>query len=275
MISLGKYNTLKILRDSPFGMFLGGDGDESVLLPRKYVPAEAAIGDTLKVFVYADSEDRLVATTLTPKITLNQCAYLEVKAVAPVGAFLDWGLEKDLFVPFKEQVQEMQVGERHVVILLLDRKSNRLIASARIIKLIKTNPTFTEGDSVDLLICHKSELGWQVIIDKEHLGLLYHNEIFQPLEIGDQLPGFIKQIREDGKVDVTLQKQGYGQIESSQQVLLDKLRKNNGVLELTDKSTPEDIADKVQMSKKTFKKAVGHLYKQKIITITPNGIELL
>lgn len=275
MISLGEYNTVKILRVTPVGMFLGDGDEQEVLLPKSYVPKGAKIGDEIKVFVYADSEDRPIATTLTPKVILNQCAYLEVKAVTSVGAFLNWGLEKDLLVPFNEQSQEMQEGERHIVVLLLDEKSDRLVASARIARSITSVPNLTEGSSVDLMAYRSTELGWQMIIDKKYLGLLYHDEIFQALAIGDQVPGFIKRVREDGKIDVALQKQGYDQIETSQQVLLDKLRENNGVLKLNDKSSPDEISDQLQMSKKTFKKAVGHLYKQKLISIKSDSIELL
>lgn len=276
MIFLGKLNTLRILRDSDFGLFLGDQEEtQDVLLPKKYVPKGVKIGDEIDVFIYNDSEDRLVATTLTPKIQLNACAYLKVKAVTSIGAFLDWGLEKDLLVPFSEQVTKMKEGESYVVYLKRDAKTNRLVATEKVLNALKQKHDLSEGEEVDLLIYHASKLGMQVIINGRHLGLLYHDEIFQPLTIGDQLPGYVKRIREDGKIDVSLQKQGYAQVEDSQQVILDRLNAGGGTLAVTDKSSPEAIMDELQMSKKVFKKAVGALYKQRLINIGDKAITLV
>ncbi|MFT4554466.1 MAG: putative RNA-binding protein (virulence factor B family) [Chlamydiales bacterium] len=275
MIYLGEFNTLIALRKSPFGMFLGEVGDDQeVLLPNKYLPKDLCPKDPIDVFLYTDSEDRIVATTLTPKILLHQFATLEVKDATRIGAFLDWGLEKDLFLPFAEQKARVKNGDKVTVFLLLDESSDRLIASSRIREFTDQTITVKEGEEVDLLVDRKSELGFQVIINNKHIGLIFANEVFQSLSMGDKLKGFIKKIREDGKIDVSLQKQGYTQINDSQDLLLKKLQDNNGVLYLTDKSDPKLITQKLMMSKKAFKKSVGALYKQKIITIKEDRIIL-
>jgi len=273
VIYVGEDNVLKVVRESSFGLFLSDGEDNDVLLPNKYVPEGTGVGDEVKVFVYHDSENRIVATTLTPKVKLHEFACLEVKEVTKFGAFLDWGLEKDLLVPLKEQVRKMKVGESHVVCLFIDKKTGRLAASSNLNRFFAKSITVKDGEKVDLLVVRKSDLGIQAVINNRHLGLLYHNEVFQPVQVGDELAGYIKRIRDDGKIDVSLQRQGYGQVKDSQQVVLDKLQENKGFLNLTDKSDPKLIEEQLKMSKKVFKKTIGALYKQKLIKITDDGIE--
>lgn len=275
MLYLGEINTLHVLRDAPCGMFLGEtDSDQDVLLPNKYVPDDLYVDDSIDVFLYTDSEDRITATTLTPKIFLHQFAVLEVTDVAACGSFLNWGLEKDLFLPFAEQKERVQVGDKVTVFLDLDESTNRLFASAKIEDFIEAETTMKERDEADLLIDRKSELGYQVIINNLHIGLLYSNEVYQSLQKGDKVKGFIKKIREDGKIDVSLRKHGYAQITDSQNILLQKLQENNGVLFLTDKSDPDLITQKLQMSKKVFKKSLGALYKKHRVKIETDRIVL-
>lgn len=275
MLYLGKINSLCVLRNATCGMFLGDGGDQEVLLPNKYVPEDLDLDHSIDVFLYTDSEDRIVATTRTPKVLLHQFAVLEVKDVTKIGAFLDWGLEKDLLLPLSEQQGRIRKGDKVTVCLCLDEKTDRLFASAKINEYTDRELTVYEGEEVDLLIDRESELGWQVVINDRHTGLIFSNKIFKPLRKGDKLRGFIENIRKDGKIDVSLQKQGYSQVEDSQAILLKKLQDSNGVLHLTDKSDAKLISQKLGMSKKVFKKCVGALYKQRKIKIEPDCIVLL
>ncbi|MCF2488555.1 S1 RNA-binding domain-containing protein [Dyadobacter sp. CY347] len=276
MLFIGKYNNLTIERLTSVGMFLSDVEGEEVLLPNQYLTDEMQIGDTIKVFVYLDSEDRPVATTETPKIIRNQFAFLEVTDVTEHGAFMEWGLIKDLFVPFREQSTPMQVGEWHVVFLYLDQKSSRLIASTKIDRFLENERlTVAEGDQVDLLIFSKSDLGYNAIVNQYHKGLIYSNEVFREINIGDSLKGYVKKIREENKLDLSLQKTGYEVVEPTAQFILDELKKANGFLNLSDSSSPEDIYKKLQISKKVFKKAIGGLYKQGLIKISDDGISLV
>lgn len=252
----------------------GANSDQEVLLPNKYVPKDLGLGDSLEVFLYTDSEDRIVATTLTPKIFLYEIAILEVKDITKFGSFLDWGLEKDLFLPFSEQDGKVQKGDKVTVRLCLDEKTNRLFASAKIKNFSNQEITVKEGDEVNLLIGKKSDLGYQVVINNTYIGLIFSNKIFQPLHKGDAIKGFIEQIRDDGKIDVSLQKKGYTQVVDSQETLLKKLQENGGILYLTDKSDPKLIAQELLMSKAVFKKCVGALYRQRKIKIEENRIIL-
>jgi len=274
MLYLGKINSLRVLRNATCGMFLGDDGDQEVLLPNKYVPEDLDLDHSIDVFLYTDSEDRIVATTLTPKILLHQFAVLEVKDDTRIGAFLDWGLDKDLLLPKSEQQGRVQKGDKVTVCLRLDEKTGRLFASAKLNVCTDQELTVHEGEEVDLLIDRESELGWQVVINDRHTGLIFSDKIFKPLRKGDKVKGFIENIREDGKIDVSLQKQGYSQVEDSQVLLLKKLQENNGVLHLTDKSDPKLISQKLGMSKNVFKKCVGALYKQRKIKIESDCIVL-
>jgi len=276
MLFIGKYNNLTIERLTSVGMFLSDVEGEEVLLPNQYLTDEMQVGDNIKVFVYLDSEDRPVATTETPKIIRNEFAFLEVTDVTEHGAFLDWGLIKDLFVPFREQSTPMQEGEWHVVFLYLDQKSSRLIASTKIDRFLENERlTVGEGDQVDLLIYSKTDLGYNAIVNQYHKGLIYANEVFREMSVGDSLKGYVKKIREENKLDLSLQKTGYEVVEPSAQLILDQLKKANGVLNLSDSSSPEDIYKSLQISKKVFKKAIGGLYKQGLIKIGDDNIQLV
>ncbi|MGX5852549.1 CvfB family protein [Dyadobacter jiangsuensis] len=276
MLFIGKYNYLTIERVTSVGMFLSDVEGEEVLLPNQYITDDMQVGDQIKVFVYLDSEDRPVATTQTPKIIRNEFAFLEVKDVSEYGAFLDWGLIKDLFVPFREQPKPMEIGEWHVVFLYLDQKSQRLLASAKIDKFLESERlTVAEGDEVDLLVWQKTDLGYNVVVNQYHKGLIYANEVFQPLQIGDSLKGYVKKIREENKLDISLQKTGYEVVEPVAKQILEEVRKGKGFLNLSDSSSPEDIYNRLKISKKVFKKAIGGLYKQGIIRITDDGIYLV
>jgi predicted RNA-binding protein (virulence factor B family) len=275
MIEIGKYNTLKIERDTQVGLYLS-DGNEDILLPNKYVPREFEIGEEIVVFVYLDHEERPVATTLEPYIYLNEFALLRVNYTNKFGAFMDWGLEKDLFVPFREQARPMEKGKRYLVYMYLDEKSNRLAASSKINQFLKNDElTVEEGEEVDLIVSHITDMGINVIINEQHKGLMYKDEVYEDLRTGDRIKGYIKLIRPDNKIDVTLQKPGFEGIEPNAEKVLDELRASRGFLRLNDDSHPEDIKSVLKMSKKTFKKAIGTLYKQKLIEIKEDGIYLI
>ena len=282
MIQIGKYNTLTILRDTQVGLFLGdsnsnADGLDGILLPNKYVPQVFEIGEEVEVFVYLDHEERPVATTLQPYILLNEFALLRVNYVNNIGAFMDWGMEKDILVPFKEQARPMEIGKRYLVYLYIDEKTNRLVASSKTNQFLSNeNITVHNGDEVDLIVSHITDLGINVIINEKHKGLLYKTEVFDDaIRTGDRMRGFIKNVREDNKIDVTIQKQGYENIEPNADLILNELRANRGFLRLNDNSHPEDIKTVLKMSKKTFKKAIGLLYKEKRIEIKEDGIYLV
>lgn len=275
MFTLGTYHTLTINRYTPVGLFLT-DGQNDVLLPLKYVPKNYEIGGELSVFVYLDHEERPVATTLKPYITLNDFAFLRVNYTNQFGAFLDWGLEKDLFVPFKEQARPMEQGKRYLVYLFLDEKTNRLVASSKLNQFLNLNPFENlVGDEVPLIISHTTDMGINVIINGSHKGLVYKNEVFNDkIRPGDKLFGYIKAIRPDGKIDVSLRKSGIESIGEDSQTILNELHSNKGFLRLHDNSHPEDIKTVLKMSKKAFKKAIGTLYKNQQIEIKEDGIYL-
>jgi predicted RNA-binding protein (virulence factor B family) len=276
MIEVGKNNVLTALRMTSVGMYLGNDTGEELLLPNKYVPDDLKVDDDIDVFIYKDSEDRLIATNLVPKIKLHEFACLTCKDVNSTGAFLEWGLEKDLMVPFREQAKPMEVGKRYPVYLYLDERTGRLAASSKIEGFIEKQHIKLEvGEKVSVLICYTSDLGVNVIINNRYKGIIYHNDLFTHISIGDIIDAYIKNIREEGKIDVTLQKQGYNQIIDAAEKIKAKLKTSNGVLKLTDKSDAEEIMFRLQMSKKTFKKAIGGLYKSGIIRIEEDGIYLV
>lgn len=275
MIEIGKYNTLKIDRDTKVGLFLT-DGNADILLPNKYVPEEYEIGDEIAVFVYLDHEERPIATTLEPYIFLNEFALLRVNYTNKFGAFMNWGMEKDLFVPFKEQARPMEQGKRYLVYMYIDEKTGRLVASSKTNQFLDNKViTVEKGEEVDLIISHITEVGINVIINEKHKGLLYKNEVYDDLRTGDRIIGYIKNIRPDGKIDVSATKLGFEKLEPSSQYILDELKASRGFLRLNDDSHPEDIKTVLKMSKKTFKKAIGVLYKQKLIEIKEDGIHLL
>jgi predicted RNA-binding protein (virulence factor B family) len=278
MIAIGQYNTLTVLRDTKVGLFLGeGAEDVGILLPNKYVPNDIKVGDSLVVFVYLDHEERPVATTLEPYILLNEFALLRVNYVNQVGAFLDWGLEKDLFVPFAAQARPMEKGKRYLVYMFMDPKSNRLVASSKTNQFLSNEElTVRVGDEVELIVSHITDIGINVIINEQHKGLLYKDEVYDDaIRTGDRLRGFIKTIRPDQKIDVSLQAFGYEKVEPNAQYILDELKASRGFLRLHDNSHPEDIKSVLKMSKKTFKKAIGALYKDKLIEIKEDGIYLV
>ena len=276
MINIGLYNTLPIVRKTPQGLYLGNPDEEEVLLPWKYAPKSAVEGESLTVFVYLDSEDRMIATTLQPKVLLHEFACLEVKATTPHGAFLDWGLEKDLFVPFREQAQRMLVGQSYLVYVYLDKESDRLVASSKLGKFLKnTAIDLQEGEEVEIIIWEPTALGMNVIVNQKYKGLIYHNEIFARIQPGDVRKAYISKIREEQKIDVVLQKPGYERIEPTAAAILSRLKSAGGFLPLTDKSEPHEVASLLEISKKTFKKAVGTLYKQRLIRLEADGIYLM
>lgn len=281
MIEIGKYNTLTILRETGVGLYLGKpeenkDPSKDILLPIKYIPKMYEIGEELTVFVYLDHEERPVATTLEPYIFLNEFALLRVNYVNQIGAFMDWGMEKDILVPFKEQARPMEQGKRYLVYLYMDEKTNRLVASSKTNQFLNNdNITVENGEEVDLIVSHITEVGINVIINEKHKGLLYKNEVYDDLRTGDRIVGWIKNIRPDGKIDVSATQLGFEKIEPSAQSILDELKASRGFLRLNDDSHPEDIKTVLRMSKKTFKKAIGTLYKQKLIEIKEDGIYLI
>ena len=274
-IELGKYNQLEVVKDVDFGVYLDGGEEGEILLPTRYVPEDCKIGDILNVFLYLDMDERLIATTLTPYVQVGQFACLEVSWVNEYGAFLNWGLMKDLFVPFREQKMKMQVGRKYVIHAHLDEESYRIVASAKVERyLSKDKPEYAAGDEVNILIWQKTDLGFKAIIDNKYSGLLYENEIFTSLETGMEMKAFVKQVREDGKVDLILQKPGFEKIDDFAKTLLDYIREQGGRISLNDKSPAEDIYDTFGVSKKTFKKGVGDLYKKRLISLHEDGITL-
>lgn len=276
MIHIGEYNTLTILREKEPGLFLSDEEGNEVLLPNRYVPKEFKIWDKLEVFVYLDNDERLVAVTDRPYITKGDFALLRCNDVTKHGAFLDWGMVKELFCPFKEQAFKMKKGGWYLVHCYLDEETNRLVASSKTNHFLDNKElTVNQFDEVDIIVSHPSEIGMNVIVNKKHLGLIFNDDIFKDLSVGDRLKGIVKKIRPDNKLDIALGQIGYRNIEPNAETILNELEDNSGFLNLTDKSSPEDIKETLQMSKKSFKKAIGSLYKQRLITIGNDGIRLV
>jgi predicted RNA-binding protein (virulence factor B family) len=278
MINIGIDNTFRILRDTKPGLFLGTDVEgEEILLPNKYVPKQYEIGQEITAFVYLDHEERPVATTLEPYIYLNEFALLRVNYINQFGAFMDWGLEKDLFVPFKEQARPMEKGKRYIVYMYLDEKTNRLVGSSKTNQFLSNDDLKVQQfDEVDLIISHITDAGINVIVNERYKGLLYKNEVYDDsIKPGQRMVGYVKNIRPDNKLDIMLNKPGYENVEPNADIILEELRLNRGFLRLNDDSHPEDIKTVLKMSKKTFKKAIGALYKQKLIDIKEDGIYLI
>jgi len=276
MFTLGEYHTLNIVRDTEPGLFLADNEGNEVLLPNKYKPEAFDIGDEIEVFLYLDHEERPVATTLKPYIKLDEFAYLKCVETTDIGAFMDWGLEKNLFVPFKEQVTKMRKGDWYLVFCYLDDLTERLVASSKVNNfLINSELTVEPFEEVDLIVSNPTDLGWNVIINQLHQGLLYKDEVYQELQTGDKLKGIIKKIRPEGKIDVALQRPGYRSIEPNAQEILTALEVKGGFLRLSDNSSPEEIKRQLHMSKKSFKRAVGTLYKKRMIEIKEDGIYLV
>ena len=275
MLNIGKINTLNVVKKQGPDIYLDNGTSAKVLLADKKLPENCQVGDALDVFVYVDSEGHLAATTKTPLAQVDDIAWLKVVSLNYVGAFLDWGLPKDLLVPFSEQHHEMEVGKSYLVKVFLDDK-NRIAATTKIDRFIEDESVdFEVGQKVSLIIADKTELGFKAIVNNTHWGLLYQNELFQPLKRGQKLDGYIKQIREDGKIDLNLNQPGYGKVVSLTDDILNKLKANNGSLMLSDKSPPEAIYATFGVSKKVFKQAIGALYKKQLISIDKSGIKLV
>jgi uncharacterized protein len=275
MAQIGKYNTLKVLRKVDFGFYLDGGDSGDILIPARYAPQDCRIGDSLDVFIYYDSEDRIIATTEKPLATVGQFAYLRVAEVNAFGAFLNWGLPKDLLVPFREQKQKMEEGKSYTVFIYIDADTDRIAASAKLDQFLNHEPSnYLPGDLVDLIIISISELGYKVAINHRHEGILYKNEVYRPLKKGMSLQGYIRKVREDGKIDLRLEKEGYAKIDQHSQSIMDYLQSHDGIMDITDKSPADLIYQELKMSKKSFKQAVGALYKDKAVILDQVSIRL-
>jgi predicted RNA-binding protein (virulence factor B family) len=276
MTEIGKYNELRIVKQLDFGAYLDGGELGEILLPTSQIPPNAAVDEVVDVFIYRDSEDRLIATSKEAFVEVNEFAVLKVISVDKIGAWLDWGLEKNLLVPFREQKQDMEAGKYYLVYVYLDFETKRIVASSKLAKYLdNVPPEYEEGQQVDLLISNKSDIGYVAIINNLHSGLLYANEVFQPLKRGQKIKGFIKKLRDDEKIDLSLQRPGYGKISIQSERIMKLLKNHNGILPYGDKSSPDEIYTFFEMSKKDFKKALGQLYKQKLILLESNQIKLV
>lgn len=273
MAAIGVLNELEVVKTVDFGVYLDGGPHGEILMPKRYVPENCQLGDQVEVFIYLDSEDRLVAVTDKPLVMAGEFAMLKVLSVTPIGAFLDWGLPKDLLVPFREQQFPMEEGRSYLVFVYVDDETHRIVGSSKLDKFVDNVPVdYDAGEEVDLIIAGKTDLGYKAIIDNSHWGLIFKNEVFQPLKIGDRMKGYIKQVRPDEKIDLVLQKPGYEKIDSMSQAVLDKLKASGNYLPVNDKTDPDEISRIFGISKKNFKKAIGALYKQRLISIEENGI---
>lgn len=276
MISIGKTCNLTVSRETETGYYLRDESGNDVLLPLSLAETKPRPGEKLRVFIYGDAEGRLIASPRIPYAEVGDFIYLRVSDVQDFGAFLDWGLEKDLFVPNSAQQEKMQLGEFYVVYVQVDKETNRLIASSRIDNFVsKDVSALKEGQEVDVLIYEESPLGYSAIINNRNKGLIYHNDIHREVEIGDELKGYVKTIREDQLIDLSFQKSGFKNVLDSTDVVLDYLQKNKGFVNLHDKSTPEEISIRLSMSKATFKKAIGILYRQRKVLIKDDGVYLV
>ena len=280
MLNLGDYTTLRIVKQVDFGLYLDGGEEGEILLPQRYVTPDMHIGDDIEVFIYLDQDERPVATTEHPYAKVGQFARLEVAWVNQYGAFLKWGLMKDLFCPFREQKKRMEQGQRHIVYIKIDEDSYRLMATAKVEKYLTTPtvddlPALQHGAEADILVWQKTDLGFKVIVNNRFQGQIYDNQIFQPLHSGTRIKGYIDHVRQDGKIDITLQQSGRQQTLDFAEVLLRYLYENDGYCNLGDKSPAELIYDRFQVSKKAFKKAIGDLYRRRLITISDDGIRLV
>ena len=275
MAKIGAYNTLQVVKKVDFGVYLDGKEHGEILLPSRYVPKQCEPGDTIEVFIYFDSDDRLIATTERPSAVVGSVAWLEVVEVNAFGAFLEWGLPKHILVPFTEQHPQMRRGRSYLVYVYLDNRKGRIVASSRLNKFLNAVPTdLKKNQQVDLTIGDKTDLGYKAVINNSSWGVIYHTEIFQPIQTGQQIQGFVKSIRADGKIDLCLQMPGYDKIAEVSEQIIAKLQAHDGFLSVTDASPPERIYRLFGVSKKTFKKAIGALYKSRRITLQNDGITL-
>ena len=276
MKEIGQILELEALKDTPQGIYLITDEDNEILLPNKYVPDDLKIGDKIEVFVYTDSEDRPIATTLEPKIKLKQCAFLKAVDVNQYGAFFDWGMEKDLLVPFSEQFLRVVAGQRYLVYLYKDEVTNRMVGTTKMGRFIKENKLeIKTGDQVDLLVSGETEIGYKVIVNNKHYGMVFKNEAFKTINIGDKLTGFLQRVRKDDKLDITLNSASLSDVEVLANRIYEQIIKNEGKLNFSDKSAPEIIYKEFQVSKKAFRRAIGLLYSDRKIKITPEDITLV
>lgn len=276
MVQVGKYNLLTVIKQVDFGVFLDGGEYGNILLPKRYVPGNCQLDDELEVFIYLDSEDEIIATTEQPFAEVGECAYLKVTDVNQMGAFLDWGLPKDLLVPFNEQHKPMELGKSYVVALYLDDHSQRIVASSRLSKHVyEESEFFSPQQPVKLLICGRSDMGYKAVVNGTHLALLFKDDAFKPLKYGQKIDGYIKTIRADNKIDVSLQLPAIQQREQLTEQIIQHLEKNDGLSTLTDKSAPDAIYHQYNVSKGAYKKAIGSLYKAKRIIIERDKITLL
>lgn len=274
-VEIGKVNKLKVLRVVTIGVYLDGDTIGDVLMPKRYVPYGTKEGDEVEVFIYLDSEDRLIATTETPLAMVGDFAFLKVVSVSNYGAFLDWGLMKDLLVPFREQKEKMEKDRSYMVYVYFDDETGRIAASAKIDRFLdNVSPQYQPGDEVDLMIASRTELGYKAIINGLHSGILYYNQVFKPLVMGLKLKGYVAKVREDEKIDLMLERLGYEKMDDLSEQVLAVLRDNGGAMQVSDKSSPRDIETWFKMSKKNFKKALGALYKKRLIIIENEGVKL-
>lgn len=275
-IKLGDYNRLTIVKEVDFGIYLDGGDEGEILLPKRYVPENCKPGDKLEVFLYLDQDERLIATTQHPLAKVGEFACLEVAWVNQYGAFLNWGLMKDLFCPFHEQKQRMEIGNRYVVAVFIDEESYRIAASAKVEHFFATDfPPYQPGEKVELLVWQTTDLGFKVIIDNAYPGLVYRSQVFKSIRIGDCLQGYIMGVRPDGKIDVSLQPHGRQQTTDFAETLLQYLKDHDGFCELGDKSDAQDIKHRFEVSKKVYKKAIGDLYRRRLITLEDAGIRLV
>lgn len=275
MINVGQYNELEVVKELDFGIYLR-EGDVEILMPTKWVPQGTKIGDFLNVFIFRDSDDRLIATTVKPFATADTFAFLEAKQVNEIGAFLDWGMDKDLLVPFREQQHKMQAGKSYVVFVYVDEETDRLVASAKLSRFIERDHIdIQDGDIVDLLIYSETDLGYNAIVNNLYSGLIYKNEIYEAIRVGDSMKGFVKHVREDNKIDLSLQKSGFELVDDVKWRILNLMKQNGGFLALSDNSSPEEIKSALQISKKAFKKAIGALYRERLVKLTDKGVELV
>lgn len=273
---IGQYNRLRVIREVEFGVYLDGVDLVDILLPRRYVPADCKVDDELDVFVYVDSEDRLVATTDKPKAQVGECVSLKVAEVNDVGAFLDWGLPKDLLVPYSEQFKRMEVGKYYTVYVYCDEETGRIAASSKLNKYLpESADDLFPQQAVNLLVSAKTELGYKAVIDNRYLGMIFNSDILQPLQPGQKLRGFVKAVRDDGKIDLCLHLQNQATRDELADKIIKHLQENNDVSTLTDKSMPEDIFRQYRVSKASYKKSIGNLFRQKKIVIKPDCIVLV
>ncbi len=276
MAEIGKINTLKVVRETDNGLYLDGEQLGEILMPQKFITEETRKTNQATVFIYTDSEDRLVATTEKPYAKVGEFAKLKVVATSNFGAFLDWGLPKDLLVPFSEQKAKMKEEGEYWVYVYLDLQTNRIAASAKLDKFLEnTPPEYEPGDEVQLIIIEETDLGFKAIVNEEHWGILYKNQLFQPVSIGEKRIGYINKVREDEKIDLLLEKPGYQKVDAISEKILHELKENKGFIAVSDKTSPEMIKAMFGISKKNFKKAIGNLYKQKLIVFESDGIRLV